>query len=130
MIQWTRNLIIWLFCLVFTWWYAFFVWEGIPANTKCFSPNREFYLVKVYPLTGILSPYRLWNQIGTVKIFTKTGKVIASGESEMDDDAGPNWSDQDSPGNHVNSVYFLGAMGKLFELPAPPGENRLHTTCY
>ncbi|RYX92900.1 MAG: hypothetical protein EOO28_20380 [Comamonadaceae bacterium] len=122
MSRFSRNLLVWSACILFLWLFLFFIWEGLPEDRKCYSPNRKFYLVRVFPLSGLISPDYLWDQMGTVKIFHSDGTLIDSGTSEMDFQGGPYWIDNTSSVHKDNAVFLSERQEKDSSFQAPPAK--------
>jgi hypothetical protein len=111
-------------------WFLFFEydWIGYPryewGDEICYSPNHEYYIVRLQtPFSALFSSDPLYT-IGTAKLYDKSGKLLYKGKTLLDGEAGPMWA-----GAEINKpcVFFVGLADGVdsrdwwYDLPTSPG---------
>ena len=108
---------------------------GVQNSERCYSPNHEYYIVRLHTPIRALLTITLEPDFGTAKLYDKSGKLLYSGKTLLDFQAGPHWS----AGWHgeKSSVFFMGNLGEEkpdggwgVDLPTSPGDITPLRNCY
>ena len=93
------------FCYVFT------------DDIRCYSPNHAYYIVEYRQLISISKEF----QVGTAKLYDKTGKLLYQNDTILNGQFGPNWLSLPTR----NTLFYQGLEepGWGHELPTSPGED-------
>lgn len=112
-------------------WYVVFQWDwvtytdgGTTAQERCYSPNHEYYVVRSHSLIRSLMPIAFEPAFGTAKLYDKSGRLLYSGKTFLDFQAGPLWGGGPTADGEKYAVWFMGDLNNwLFTLPSTPGED-------
>ena len=129
------KILIGIAALLLATWYVVFEWDwlvytdGRPSDERCYSPNHEYYVVRLQtPIRTLLEP------IGTAKLYDKSGKLLYKARTVLTGEAGPRWYDEFA--GKSSSVMFIGNLSDewewRFDLPSSPGNNpsKLEKRCF
>lgn len=125
-------------------WFALFEWNwivftdgGPDAQERCYSPNHEYYIVRLQTPFRALMRISL-DPIGTAKLYDKTGNLLYQGKAWLDFQGGPKWSRGLSAQGDKPVAYFMDLDGEdtgdgwMYYLPSSPGEyhGKLEKHCF
>jgi hypothetical protein len=111
--------------------FGVFAWDCVtytasePGEERCYSPNHEYYVVRLQTPFNALVADPLYVR-GTAELYDKTGRLLYSGKTDLDYDAGPTWAEGIASDGGTSSVSFIGnsmVEGEWFAvLPSSPGK--------
>lgn len=95
---------------------------GAPSQERCYSPNREYYVVRLQSPFHALFTDSLYAE-GTAKLYDKSGKQLYTAQTSLSSRDGPMWFDGFS--GERPSVTYIGDLSSRWEwktdLPSSPG---------
>lgn len=113
---------IWL--VVFEWAWVSYTGGVVSNDARCFSPNREYYIVRLQtPFSFLWADSRKIE--GSARLYDKSGKLLYQGSADISFESGPIWLAIDG---YRYAVSFAGDASDEserwhFDLPSSPGNS-------
>jgi hypothetical protein len=115
----SKRLIIILAVLIPIWYFVFVydyeVWTEEGGSERCYSPNREYYIIRYQTLADSFS--LKGRAFGTPKLYNKEGKLLHSAKAYLSLEFGPYWFNERGVG------YMAYSPEWHFRTPTPTGKS-------
>lgn len=95
------------------------LWPGIKDDDRCYSPNKNYYLVQAYSIRSYLMP-RTYGLYGNALVYDAITNKLVAKFKVSDFDRGPIWSDNPS------RIFFMDDepnSSRITTLPNSPGRS-------